>query len=279
MGGKFKRLFWLWMQCFKSMRSIKTFVPFLLYAILQIALLFSLVNFSQAPFSKIFIPLIRKLFGEPALHYPNFFLVLSPLYSQINIVLSGLIGIVIIGMATYVFAGVFTRERHSINQSFKITMSKYGVLFIVWIIETAFTLLMIIGLPLLLKNLLQPSYSISRIFDMVGLLFAIIMASFFAYTTVLIILDHQKLFQALKNTFSIFKMNSVTTFILIAVPTMIYFPVNFLAGKAPVMINKFSPETITLILGVGIFISFFTSYFQIGSITRFYLLLKESRRR
>lgn len=279
MGGKFKRLFWLWMQCFKSMRRLSTFVPFFLYAMLQTALLFSLVNFSQAPFSNLFIPVIRKLFGEPALHYPNFYLVLSPLYSQINIVFSGLIGIVIIGMATYVFAGAFKNERCSISKSFRVTIPKYGILFIIWIIETAFTLLMVIGLPMLLKNLLQPAYSIGRVFDMIGLLFAIIVASFFAYTTVLIILDRQKLGAALKNTFSIFKRNSITTFILIAVPTLIYFPINFFTGKAPVLINKFSPEMIILILGVGIFISFFTSYVQIGSITRFYLLLKESRRR
>jgi len=278
MGGKFKRLIWLWMQCFKSMRNVQTFVPFLLYAIIQTLLLFSLLNFSKSPFSGLFVPLIRSLFGEPALHYPNFFIVLSPLYSQFNIVLSGLIGIVIIGMATYIFAGTFNGDRNGLGQSFKITLPKYGILFIIWIIETAFTLLMIIGVPQILNSLLQPSYRLSRIFELVGLLLAIVVASIFAYTTVLIILDKQKLFQSIAKTFLIFKKNAVTSFFLVALPTLLYFPINYLTRKAPMLVTKFSPEIIVILLGTGILISFFSSYFMIGSITRFYFLLSESKR-
>jgi len=278
MGGKFKRLIWLWMQCFKSMRSVQTFVPFLLYAIIQTLLLYSLLNFSKPPFSSLFVPIIQSLFGEPALHYPNFFMVLSPLYSQINIILSGLIGIVIIGMATYIFAGTFNGERNGLGQSFKITLPKYGILFIIWIIETAFILVMIIGVPQILNSLLQPSYRLSRIFELVGLLLAIVVASIFAYTTVLIILDKQKLFQSIAKTFLIFKKNAVTSFFLVALPTLLYFPINYLTKKAPILVTKFSPEIIVILLGTGIVISFFSSYFMIGSITRFYLLLSESKR-
>jgi hypothetical protein len=278
MGGKFKRLIWLWMQCFNSMKNVMTFVPFFLYAILQLILLFSLTNFSQGPFSKIFVPIINKLFGEPALHYPNFYLILSPFYSQINIVLSGLIGIIIIGMATYLFAGTFNGEKHGFGQSLKKTLPRYGLLFIIWIIETALTLLMIIGIPLLLKNFFQPDYRLGQIFEMVGLLFAILTASVFAFTTVLIILEKQKLFQAIAKTFVLFKRNAVTTFFLIAVPALLYFPINYLTRKAPVLITKNSPEIIVTILAAGIFVSFISSYFQIGAITRFYLLLNQSRK-
>lgn len=277
MGGKLKRFFWLWLQCFKSMRSVQTFVPFLLYAIIQTVLLFALINFSKPPFSGLFVPIIRSLFGEPALHYPNFFMVLSPLYSQINIILSGLIGIVIIGMATYTFAGAFNGEPGGLGKSLKITFPKYGTLFVIWIIETALTLVMIIGVPRLLDILLQPSYRMSRIFELVGLLLAIFIASIFAYTTVLIILDKQKLFQSIAKTFSIFKKNAGTSFFLVAVPTLLYFPINFLTRKAPVLMTKFSPEIIVLLLGTGILISLFSSYFMIGSITRFYLLLSKSK--
>ena len=278
MGGKFKRLIWLWMQCFKSMRSINTFVPFFLYAIIQVLLLFSLLNFATSPFSNLFVPIIRKLFGEPALHYPNFFLILSPLYSQINIILSGFIGIIIIGMATYIFAGTFNGESYKLGQSFKITLPKYGMLFIIWIIETALMFVMIVGVPKLLNSLLQPSYRMSQIFELVGLLLAIAIASIFAYTTVLIILDKQKLFKSIAKTFSIFKKNAVTSFILVALPTLLYFPINYFTRKAPILVTKFSPESIVILLGAGILISFFSSYFMIGSITRFYLLLSETRK-
>jgi len=276
MGGKFKRLFWLWMQCFKSMRNVQTFVPFLLYAILQAVLLFSLVNFSRAPFSGVFIPLIQKVFGESALHYPNFYIVLSPLYSQINIILSGLLGVLIIGIATLIFAGIFNNQKTSFGRASRTTLTKYGALFLVWIIVTVLTLTMILGFPLLLDKLLQPSYLIGRIVDMVGLLLGIFVASIFAYATVLIVLEQQGFFSALANTFSIFKSNSITSFILVAVPTFFYFPISYLTRKSVIIITESSPEIIILLLAAGIVISFLGSYFQVGSITRFYLLLTRS---
>ena len=118
---KLKRLFWLWIQCFKSMRNVKTFAPFLIYAILQVALLYSLINFSQSPFSSLLVPIIRKIFGEPALHYPNFYMILTSLYSQINIMLSGIFGIVFVGMATHLFALNFKDKKTSLGEAFKTT--------------------------------------------------------------------------------------------------------------------------------------------------------------
>lgn len=278
MSGKFKRLIWLWIQCFKSMRKVKTLTPFLIYAILQVILLYSLINFSQSPFSGFLVPIVRKLFGEPALHYPNFFVILSPLYSQMNILLSGFIGIILVGMATHLFTVNFKDHKTSLSEAFKITITKYIVLLIIWILVSALTLLMIIGLPFILNKFLQPEYLVSRIFDFVGLFLGIIVASMFAYTTVLVVLERRKLFQAISNTFTIFIKNVGTSFLLIAVPTTFYFPISYLSRRIDLLFSKFSPETVVAILAIGIFITFFSSYFQVGAITRFYLLLNETRR-
>ena len=189
--GKFKRLFWLWIQCFKSMRNFKIFAPFLIYTILQAVLLYSLINFSKPPFSSVLVPLIRDIFGEQALHYPNFYIILTPLYSQINVILSGIFGIIFVGMATKLFAGNFQNHKTSLGEAFKTAMGKYGILFLIWVVVTVLTLLLIIGLPFLLKEFLQPQYLLGRIFDLVGLLFAIILSSMFAYSTVLIVLERK----------------------------------------------------------------------------------------
>lgn len=279
MGEKFKRLMWLWSQCFKSMRNVNTFVPFLLYGLVQVLLLYSLVNFARPPFSSHLVPIIRKIFGESALHYPNFLYVLAPFYNQVNLILSGLLGIVVIGMGTHLFAFTFSGKKTNLGQSVKSTMPRYGLLFIIWIFETAFTIAMVIGVPYLLNKLLQPGYSISRYIELGGLFLGIAIASIFAYTTALIVLDRQKILKTLSQTFSIFKKNSITTFLLIALPTFLYYPINFLTRKSVVLISKFSPQIIVLLLSTGIFIAFIATYFQIGAITRFYLLLKEKKRR
>ena len=275
---KLKRLFWLWIQCFKSMRNVKTFAPFLIYAILQVALLYSLINFSQSPFSSLLVPIIRKIFGEPALHYPNFYMILTSLYSQINIMLSGIFGIVFVGMATHLFALNFKDNKTSLGEAFKTTMSKYLILFLIWVVASVLMLLMIIGLPFVLKEFLQPQYLLGRIFDIVGLLFGIIVSAMFTYSTVLVVLERKKFSQAISNTFSIFFKNSGTSFFLVAVPTAFYFPISYLSRRIDILFSKFSPESMVTVLAIGIFIAFLSSYFQVGSVTRFYLLLKETKR-
>lgn len=277
MMGKFKRIIWLWIECFKSMRNVNTFVPFLFYAILQVMLLYALNNFSQPLFSSLFVPMIRKFFGEPALHYPTYYLVLANLYSRLNIVLSGVIGILIIAIATHLFALNFRKEKTSFAQSLKTAMPKYGLLFLIWIIVSALVLGMIIGFPFILTKLLQPDYMIGRVIEIAGLLLGILLASIFSYTTVLIILDNQSFMKTLSNTVLIFKKNSVTTFLLVAIPTLFYFPISYIARRIDLIISKFSPEMIVVILGIGVIITFISSYFQTGAITRFYLLLNEKR--
>ena len=105
------------------------------------------------------------------------------------------------------------------------------------------------------------------------------MASVFAYTTVSIVLAKKTIMESLSLTYFIFKKDTFTTVMLVAIPTFLYFPINYLTGKSIVLIPKFSPEIIATLLSIGIIISFFSSYFQIGTITRFYLLLIERKKR
>lgn len=275
MGIKLKRLFWVWVQSLKSMKKVKTFVPFAIYAILQFLILFMLTNFTQMPFAKILIPIIKKMFGEPALHYPNFFMVLSTIYNQINIIMSGLIGILIIGIATHLFSANYQNENLNIGTATKFTLSKYGTLIAIWFVEMVLSLLMIIGVPQLMNKFLQPEYMVTRFIELGGFLLGVLVASIFAYSTMVVIIEGGKFVRAIIKTIMIFKSNAITTFLLVAIPTFIYYPINLLLRKSGLLISKFSPEIIVFLLGFGVIVMFFTNYIQIGSLTRFYLLQNE----
>jgi len=272
-----KGLFWIWKQSLQSMRNMKTLVPFMLYAILQLFLLYTLVNFFNAPFSYAMIPVIKNLFGESALHYPHFYHFLPPLYNQMNLIISGIFGIMLIGTATHLFAAYFQKTTTGIRSAFSVTLKNYGVLFILWIIETLINILIIIGIPLIINNFLQIGYPASRIVQYSAFFVSIIFTSIFAYSTALVILDKQSLLKAISKTCSTFKNNALMSLLLVGIPTLIYLPINFLIEKTDLLIAKFSPEIIVIILGSGILITFFTNYIQIGTITRFYIMLSERR--
>ncbi len=277
MMGKVRRLLYLWGQCFRSMKNGNTYIPFLIYAVVQVLLLYGLNNFARSPFAVVLVPLVRRLFGEAALHYPNFYMVLASLYSQMNIVLSGLVGIVMVGTATYIFAGGFNNRPVSFGQALGAVMKKYGLLFLIWLMVSAMIFAVILGFPYLVAQLLQPSYMLGRVVEMIGLLLGILTASIFSYTSALIILDNQKLLKTLSTTLAMFKSNAGTTFLLVAIPTLFYFPISYLSRRIDLIVSKFSPEMIVVVLGVGILITFISGYIQTSTITRFYLLLKEKR--
>jgi hypothetical protein len=273
-----KRIFWLWGESFKSMGRVSTFVPFIIYAFIQFGILVSLVNFINPPFAGFYVAMIKKLFNEAALHYPAFYYIISPMFNQINMIISGFIGIIIISLATQLFARQYRNRDSEIGTAIGVSFQKYGALLVVWIIETALTLLIIIGLPLLLNKIFVPSYTVSRVFELIGLLTGIVVSSMFAYTTALIVLDNQSIGGGISKTLAIFGKHSFISYVIVAVPTLAYFPLSFVLRKVDLIITKFSPEMITTLLAVGIVLTIFTSYVQIGSITRFYLSITERKR-
>ncbi len=274
---RIKRIFWLWQQCFVSMKKIKTFIPFAFYATLQLVILISLVNFINPPFVMFYIPLIRQFFGEWALHYPTFFYILTPLFNQLNFVLSGFVGIILIGVATHVFAYNFMRNKISIRVALRRTFSKYPSLLLIWIAESVISMTIILGFPYVLNKFLNPEYLVIRIIEMTALFLGIIVTSIFAYTTAYIVLSDQSLSRSIAQTFATFKQNILITFILVAIPTFLYMPISYLSGKTNIIIAKFSPEMVATLLGLGIIISFVTNYFQINTITRFYIHLNDKK--
>lgn len=277
MMERIKRIFWLWQQCFVSMKKIKTFIPFAFYATVQLVMLISLVNFINPPFVMFYTPVIRRLFGEGALHYPTFFYILTPLFNQLNFVLSGLVGIILIGVATHVFAYNFMRNKISLRIALQRTLKKYPSLLLLWIAESIISMTIILGLPFILTKFLAPDYMVTRIIELTSLFLGIIVTALFAYTTAYIVLSDQSFGRSIAQTFSTFKENILVTFILVAIPAFLYMPISYLSGKADIIITKFSPEMMATLLAFGIIVSLLTNYFQINTITRFYIHLNNRK--
>jgi MFS family permease len=270
-SGKSVTLFRVWAQSFASMRSLSTFYPFVIYAIFQIGLLMALVYFAYPPFSRLLVPLMSSIFGEAALHYPNNYLVLAPLFEWGNILLSGFVGAVVIGAATYLFAMRVNGHTPSFSKGIREAGHRYLLLVAVWVVETAFILGAMIGIPSLARQWLEPSYTTGRLIDYGSVGVAILVGAVFAYTTALIVLSRKGLFASLKESAAIFAKAPIASLILIALPTLIRFPAGYLARKAPLLISQFRPEIMIAVVFIGIVVSFFANYFLVGTVTYFFI--------
>lgn len=264
-----------WKNSFQSLKQAQILVLFFGYAILQIIILLSLIFFAYPPLSGLYVPMIQKLFGEPALHYPNNYLVLPTLFTWANIILSGLIGILIVGAGTDLFAAKFTQKQVVIGKGFHDTLPKYLFLFIAWFIETLMVTFILIGAPMLLAKLMPDASEI--ITQSITTFLAIFISALFAYTTALIILEKKGAFAAVGKSLTLFGKFPIISFLLIALPNIIKMPLELLSSKTQFLIAKFNPEIIGIILGLSIIISIFANYFLVGTVTRFFISLKDKK--
>ncbi len=259
-----------WKNCFRSIRQGKIFLLFVAYAILQTAGVFVLMQFAFPPFSSFLVPLMRMLYGDSVLHYPNNFLVLPVLFFWYNLLLSGILGIVLVGVTTKLFSKSFQSEAVDFRRSFGLVKSRYFYLFGAWLVETAVLVLVLIYLPKLLDQVDFIAARSNLIKQLLASLVAIVATSLFTYTTVLIMLDQDGPFQAIRRSFGLFLRFPVVTILLIALPNMVRMPMDLLSGRPAFLISKFSPEVVAGTVVLSIFVSMFTNYFLVGTVTSYY---------
>lgn len=274
-SSQFRSFLLSWKNSAATLKHVQIFLLFFGYAVLQTCFLFILIFYAHPPFSKLLIPVIEKSFGEVALHYPNNYVVLPILFTWTNILLSGLVGIVVVGTGTQLFSMEFTNKPVSISSGFRSTFPRYSFLFVVWLVETFFVMLILVWGGNLLQTFLSGH---SRVLTQtVTTLAAILLDAMFAYTTALIVLDKRGIFSSVGISFSLFLKFPLISFLFIAVPNLIKMPLELLFNETQFLIVKFNPEVVGIIIGLSIFVSIFANYFLVGTVTRFFLLAKEKK--
>jgi hypothetical protein len=263
-----------WKNCLHSVRQGRAFLIFFLYAAAQLSVLFMLMNYAYEPFSPFLVPLIERAYGESALHYPNNFLALPSLFNWASIILSGFVGVSVVATATGLFASIYKEKQLQLGRSFKQSLPKYFILLVVWLIETMVLLAVFALIPQVMLKLQVYSNLVLH-----GATFAVsvFFGGLFAYTTANIILAQEGILPAIRKSFSLFIKSPLVTMLLIAIPNLLRFPLDFLSGKPLLIIDKFNPEIVGVVIGLSILVSVFSNYFMIGTITRFFLIAKEQR--
>lgn len=263
-------IIWVWIQSLRAMRRGKSFIPFLIFALLQGIMLIALLRFAYPPLSSVLAPIMRRFFGEVSLHYPHNFLVLPQMYNRANILLGGIVGVVVIGVATQMFAAIHQRRSPSFWGGVRESLPRYGWLFLVWLVETALILLIVGGLPSVLGGFIPASRLVRSITYFVGL----ITSAAFAYTTAFVVLEKRHAVKAISGSLSIFGGNIIISFFLVAIPSLFHVPIDFLARRSELLIAKFIPETVAVVILTGIGISIVANYLLVGTVTGFYLLAR-----
>jgi len=274
-SNQFRNYFLASKNCFASLKQGKIILLFMLYAVLQILFVFILMFFAYPPFSSFLVPIIQKFFGEPALHYPNNFLILPGLFFWVNLLLSGVIGVILVGATTNLFIMSYRKKPVKLGKGLNRTMPHYLILFAVWIVETGALLAIFIGVPALLSKVYFFTRAGNLPLQLTTSFIAIIVGSFFVYTTALIVLENAGPGKAVVKSLLMFKKYPLISILLIGIPNLIRMPIDLLSGKTQFLVSKFSPEMVAAVLILSILISVFANYFLVGTVTRYFLSVRE----
>ena len=269
---KVNLFFSVYLAGLRSFKKPILWLPFVLYALIQILLLLALINFYSPLLSLVFIPLIKKFIGEFVLHYPAYFLFLPKIFSRANLLLGGIIGSFTIGWGTYLFFSFFLPDnRIKLTEGIKVAFSKYLLLLGVWAIETIVLLGWFFLISRVGRGFLGGSFKRELAFELLSLGSGLIFYGFFAFTISAIILSGRNIISALGLSISIYKRNFFSTYLFLLLPNLLTLPFTFLNRRAIYLISKFNPEIVFLILVLEIFVSMLANYVLISTLTRFYI--------
>lgn len=220
------------------------FLPFLIYAFLELIGLLLAYSIPRYPLIVIFGPLIKTLWGEMFLHYPSNFLLLPKLASLVRMLISVIIGSLLTGI--------------SISMLYKKTpkdaIKKYVSLFLITFIMTALFYAVVKIITIALIKYFMAGHSrllfikanmwLGPFLVIINMLMALFIQSAFVYTIPTLFIKQSKFTSAIFESFVFFRKHFVSTIILVGLPMLIYLPVTILNHNTGFLIRKLFPEFI-----------------------------------
>ena len=258
-----------WKETFKILTANPAiFLPFFIVGLVDAGLLTLIFLAPQFPFSLLLAPPIRAFWGEAFLHYPQNFLLIPRLFSLAHIASGAIIGLLMTGLAIGMLNEAKQGKKPQILLNLVSSLKRYFILFGIWLI-----LFILSGLVYRIPNLfLSPTNRIAfQAAIYLSFLFVILIEVFFIYAFPAAIVEKKGLIKALKSGFILSRSNFLATLILLLIPSLLYFPIMALKGNQSALMNRFFPEIVLIVLGLGIVVTVLVDYLVTSSITILFL--------
>jgi len=265
-----KSFFWseivdIYGQVFSVLRKNPT--VWILFAIIGLfdAIALTLLYLAPSPpLSHILAPIIRTLWGEPFLHYPDNFLLLPKLFNHAHFLILTFVGVFI--------TGIVIKKIEAQTQGTSVTTvsaagavgRRYIALLSAWIVTYGiFTVTLRFVLPILPHNVfIQAS---------VGFMIGLVIQSMFAFILPGILLMNWGFFTGLWKGLLFGMRNLHLTAVLIFVPMFFVMALSVSKLFVPVMVRVHTPEYVLWLLAGGILLSLFVDILVTSSTTLLFL--------
>jgi hypothetical protein len=279
-----------WQESFSLMRRYpKIFLPYTILILLEIHLLIFLFLAYLPIFSPILAPPIRVFFGEIYLHYPYNFILLPTIFDYCDIVLVLIFAPLVSGMTVNMVYQAEEGNKPKLGSNLLLGIKKYLVLFGLWIIVTILVFSIFhLGRFLVLKfythNIADtihiPTWRMFRLMQYFCFFLTLLVETLFAFCIPAVMIEGKKIFGSIKRSFKISSSLLIVTFILICVPTIFNSLIVLIKQKfLTQLMDKFFPEIVFVIMGIGFVVYLLTQLLRISSLTLLFLTYKKLEER
>jgi hypothetical protein len=271
------RLLGLYLAALRSMRALRLWLPFFLYAVLQIVLLLLCISYVNPRLYPLLSPLI-SLLGERNAelfsHYPELFILLPYVFQWGKLFLSIIFEGLAIGLASALFVAAF-QTRHRSYAKLSSVFTRWPQLLVTWTIITGVIFLVSWLAPEIFAEYLRGSPRRVEVFQVLLRVVTVVIYAVFVYAVPAMVVRGNNIVQGLRTSVICFVENPVFSILLVLIPFLFTIPVTYLSSKAGVVVAKFSPELMFYILLLAVIIDMLVNIILTGSVVRFLLEEKE----
>lgn len=247
-----------------------TWAPWLVLGAVQFVLLALLVNFAHPLLSAWMAPVVRRMGGEEALHYPGLFRALPGIYATCDLAIGAVLGSLVVGAATRIFANRFLgRPAAPLGALAEAGRRAFALV----VAQLPFHLLAL-GIALGAGGWLE-SHSHSFVVRLLGTLAVVggslLAQSLFFYVAPLVILEGRSARSALREVPRTWPRGFWAALFLGAVLLIAVLPFQLLLGQSGLIAERGRPELIAVLAALQAAFTLLLWYALAGSATLVYL--------
>jgi len=245
-----------------------TWAPWIVLGAVQLALVVALWHFAHPWLSWALAPFIAGAGGEPLLHYPEVFRVLPALFGRANLVVGALLGPVVIGAATLLFARAFRGEPARAGAALAAAARLAPALVLV---QLPFHLL-VLGAGAVLGGVAGGGRGLPALIATAGLAAAsVVLQSLFLYAAALVALERRGALAALAALPRTWARGFWAALVLGAAGVAALLPFRLLEEQTGLLVERGTPELAVALVVAQIAAGLLVWYALAGSATLVYL--------
>lgn len=259
-----------------AMGRVRIWIPFVVYALIQLALLGLVYLGTRPPFVDFFRGPMNFVVPAGFFHYPTQFLTLPFVFYRLLIPLGAVGESLLMAAATWIFMRHFqSRALPGLGQALGDVRFGFLQFILFWILGAG----LLFGWQFVFQATLGDmwvGFGKRRLaLQMGNELMKVIFNGLLAYSTVIIIAERSSLWGTLLRSLRTFGRHATATIAFVALSSLLLFPTQYLIYNAGSWLGRFNPEVIVLVLVANVIVGSLSAFLVAGVLTLWYLLNRQ----